>query len=357
MNIYDNFGFFLILNFIILIHMKFFKFTFSCQLKFRSISTHNIQSIAKNLENLNILLVGEGDFSFASSLSKLGICHSLLATTFESKPSLLNAYPHSEKNIAEILENNGKVIYEVDGTKLSDSNLFDYDTIIWNFPHIAGKTNNRYNRQLLQSFFKSAKNSIKPNGTILISLCQDQSGIESHNKIAYDYSWKLIEQASEAGLLVTKKYVFQSILGYKPMGHRGRGGTFDITNSSYYELNLPFLSSTSTSMNSNNKNNCIGIQAALYSHEIKVLCDCKLVNYKLIEKQIKQAIIELSIEHNFADYIWSIHLEDSFQPQIDKISYGIEISYCNVKQPLSREKADLFRIIIEQNLSKKIEYE
>ncbi|KAL6235446.1 hypothetical protein BDW75DRAFT_141174 [Aspergillus navahoensis] len=50
-----------------------------------------------------ILLVGEGDFSFAHSLVTYHRCKNLLATCYDSQETLYAKYPQAEKNIAEII--------------------------------------------------------------------------------------------------------------------------------------------------------------------------------------------------------------------------------------------------------------
>ncbi|KAL5051236.1 hypothetical protein BDW71DRAFT_85188 [Aspergillus fruticulosus] len=50
-----------------------------------------------------ILLIGEGDFSFARSLAVYHRCKNLLATCYDSQEILYAKYPQAEKNIAEII--------------------------------------------------------------------------------------------------------------------------------------------------------------------------------------------------------------------------------------------------------------
>ncbi|KAL4974306.1 hypothetical protein BDW66DRAFT_89856 [Aspergillus desertorum] len=50
-----------------------------------------------------ILLVGEGDFSFAHSLATYHCCKNILATCYDSQETLYAKYPQAEKNISEIV--------------------------------------------------------------------------------------------------------------------------------------------------------------------------------------------------------------------------------------------------------------
>ncbi|KAL4883099.1 hypothetical protein BJY04DRAFT_33349 [Aspergillus karnatakaensis] len=160
-----------------------------------------------------ILLVGEGDFSFAHSLATHHQCQYLVATCYDSEETLCSKYPQAEKNIAGILHssktrsrtravfktgeasNTAKVLYSVDAKKLglpsgggkeirngfpkeerkvpawekkgktrSTGDGKDkggpWDMICFNFPHVGGLSTDvnrqvRANQELLVSFFKA----------------------------------------------------------------------------------------------------------------------------------------------------------------------------------------------------------
>ncbi|KAL4806010.1 hypothetical protein BDV18DRAFT_160869 [Aspergillus unguis] len=165
-----------------------------------------------------ILLVGEGDFSFAHSLATHHRCRNLVATCYDSKETLYDKYPQAEKNIAEILassqpkkqsdkekadETEGpntssssspKVFFSVDAKKLGQKpgggrdirvglprkerkvpawkkkdkdagNMNQnkggpWDMICFNFPHVGGLSTDvnrqvRANQELLVAFFKA----------------------------------------------------------------------------------------------------------------------------------------------------------------------------------------------------------
>lgn len=142
-----------------------------------------------------VLLVGDGDLSFAAALSGLKICRSLTATTWDSRERLTKSFPRAEENI-RLIEGNGDTIqYEVDATNLKDSIKEGdmYDTIAWNFPHIAGKQNIKRNRELVQNFLVSAFSILKYNGMVKISLCEGQSGTKAEDMDQWNFSWKLID--------------------------------------------------------------------------------------------------------------------------------------------------------------------
>ncbi|KAL5334567.1 hypothetical protein BJX70DRAFT_391334 [Aspergillus crustosus] len=159
-----------------------------------------------------ILLVGEGDFSFAHSLATHHRCRNIIATCYDSKETLHKKYPKAEKNIVDILLESKskskarinpktdekptpvKVLFSVDAKRLGspsgggkdvrigfprkvretpawkkDENkkIGDntdkggpWDVICFNFPHVGGISTDvnrqvRANQELLVSFFKA----------------------------------------------------------------------------------------------------------------------------------------------------------------------------------------------------------
>jgi hypothetical protein len=174
--------------------------------------------------------VGDGDLSFAAALSGLKICRSLTATTWDSKERLAKSFLRAEDNIRLIEERGDKVQYEVDATRLKDSiqEGENFDTIAWNFPHIAGKQNIKRNRELVQNFLVSAFSILKGDGMVKISLCDGQSGTKATDMDDWNFSWKLVDQVAEAGCLLTEiePFPLTSFPGYRVSGHRGHGGDF-----------------------------------------------------------------------------------------------------------------------------------
>ncbi|KAJ6094636.1 hypothetical protein N7467_002149 [Penicillium canescens] len=68
----------------------------------------NQRPIVPFLRKDRVLLIGEGDFSFARSLATQYKCRNLCATCYDSKETLEGKYPQVEQNIQAILESSKK---------------------------------------------------------------------------------------------------------------------------------------------------------------------------------------------------------------------------------------------------------
>ncbi len=124
-------------------------------------------------ENLgNILLVGEGNLSFARSILNISalVISDMTATTYEDKKSL----SHEAKiNAAHLQQTGAIVIHGIDATKLADEfNGQKFDTIIFQFPHVGSrdpKYGHNPNHILVRRFLSSVVDILNPSGQVLIS--------------------------------------------------------------------------------------------------------------------------------------------------------------------------------------------
>ncbi|KAK7538977.1 hypothetical protein IWX49DRAFT_599668 [Phyllosticta citricarpa] len=194
--------------------------------------------------NERILLIGEGDFSFARSLVSHHGCADLLATCYDSAEALGAKYPQARDNVAYIEGEGMRVAYGVDATNLAKSKEVKrggvteglagveggarsddvarargkWDRIVFMFPHTGGKSTDvnrqvRFNQELLVSFFRSAVPLLSPSppsptpSTIIVTLFEGEP-----------YTlWNVRDLARHVGLKVQRSFRFQfdAYPGYK----------------------------------------------------------------------------------------------------------------------------------------------
>lgn len=98
-----------------------------------------------------ILLIGEGNFSFAKSLCENYLeegADNLTATCYDTEEVLYQKYEEAKDNVELVRSFGGTVLFEVDGTDLPKAvKKNKYTKIIFNFPHIGKnkETNDRPN--------------------------------------------------------------------------------------------------------------------------------------------------------------------------------------------------------------------
>ncbi|KAF8167559.1 hypothetical protein B0H34DRAFT_682307 [Crassisporium funariophilum] len=118
-----------------------------------------------------ILLIGEGNFSFARALivnppSELQSLppRNITATAYDSEEECYAKYPDAHSIVAALRSSGVEIIFGVDGTRLERVSKLKgrrWDRIVWNFPH-AGKgisdqdRNILSNQVLLLGFLRSA---------------------------------------------------------------------------------------------------------------------------------------------------------------------------------------------------------
>lgn len=128
--------------------------------------------------NEKILLVGEGDFSFALSLAKFfGTARFIVATTINSEEELHQLYSNAIDNIKAFKGFGGTIFTSIDVKfmhKIGELNGRVYDKIVFNFPEIfdIGKKNresfssNKNYKKMIKKFFKSAQHLLDDGGEV-----------------------------------------------------------------------------------------------------------------------------------------------------------------------------------------------
>lgn len=132
----------------------------------------------------HILLVGEGDFSFARSLVEDHGCANVTATSYDSEAEVLEKYPTfaETRDVLQGLTPPVPLHHSIDAAALSsykalkcsrdedeeeDGSVSGWDTIVFMFPHTGGLSTDvnrqvRSNQALLVSFFKSCLETSTP---------------------------------------------------------------------------------------------------------------------------------------------------------------------------------------------------
>ncbi|XP_033129305.1 heavy metal-associated isoprenylated plant protein 41 [Brassica rapa] len=103
--------------------------------------------------NHQVLLVGEGDFSFSCSLaSRFRSASNICASSLDSYDDVVRKYSKARSNLATLKRLGASLLHGVDATKLHlhpHLNSRRFDRIIFNFPH-AGFHGKETDSRLIQ---------------------------------------------------------------------------------------------------------------------------------------------------------------------------------------------------------------
>lgn len=303
-----------------------------------------LQEYLSFYQSKDVLVVGDGDFSFSRDIASTKVCKSLIASSIESKALLANRFPTASSNIEEIVKNNYDVLYEHDATKPDQYPASrSFDIITWNFPHIIGKQNIKHNRALLKDFFSSASSVLrKDTGRILLTLTEKQSGVTVQDKMGWDYSWKLIEQLAGTDLLLTGQYDFTTIEWptYKPTGRRGVSKNFHAGEHRLFQIEK-VQEDCSTK----------AIQVPLFTHEVPLITSEVIINLDQFLQTVREKVISILKKHSLEEYFWSLCFVDFYAGLQGHLNqYTVEITFLSQHKPLNRENINEFRKILQFEL-------
>ncbi|KAM9370006.1 ferredoxin-fold anticodon-binding domain-containing protein 1 [Phaethornis superciliosus] len=177
-----------------------------------------------------ILLLGEGNFSFAASLCQ-GRDLRVLATAYESQKEV-SGREGAPQSIRRLRERGAEVLFSVDCTKLKDyfsPEKREFDCIYFNFPHCGRKAGVVKNRELLAQFFHSSAEVLAEEGEVHVALCNGQGGTPADQpRREWHNSWQIVAVAAGAGFILSGVHPFkaENIHGYKCTGYRSQDKSF-----------------------------------------------------------------------------------------------------------------------------------
>jgi Domain of unknown function (DUF2431) len=182
-----------------------------------------------------ILLLGEGNFTFALAMKSARPDLKIVATSLTSRTEaeqVWGAGPALEQLRASGVE----CLHGVDATQLRASPLAGavFDSTVFLFPHCGQKGRVQMNRVLLAATCASFARDLRCS-SLEIALASGQGGTEADAEQRRAWGWQLPLAAAAGGLLVTEAHRFEEAAwmehGYRSAGcWRGMGrGTRDLS--------------------------------------------------------------------------------------------------------------------------------
>ena len=117
-----------------------------------------------------LLLVGEGNLSFARSLAERTPTPSrIVATTYEAQNAVSEA---TRLNSAALADRGVRVLHSVDAAKLDDQFRPVFGTVAFQFPNAGSRRSvhgGTANHHLIRRFLRSAANVLRKNGVVAIT--------------------------------------------------------------------------------------------------------------------------------------------------------------------------------------------
>ncbi|XP_037493780.1 uncharacterized protein At4g26485 [Jatropha curcas] len=178
-----------------------------------------------------ILLVGEGDFSFAVCLGRaFGSATNIVATSLDSKDELKSKYSKAIVHLKELEELGCTIVHGVDALTMRQHPLLNnksFDRIVFNFPHASliwrehDWLQIELHKKVVEGFLKSARNMLSKNGEAHVT-----------HKTAHPFSnWEIVKLAKQVGLCLVEEVRFNiwDYPGYENKKGYGLGLQCDLT--------------------------------------------------------------------------------------------------------------------------------
>lgn len=189
-----------------------------------------------------ILLVGEGDFSFSLALANaFGSAENMVTTSLDNKDKVLQLYKSAHETLSNLEKLGAKVLFGVDATVMKKHHIIRkmrFHRIVFNFPHAgfygreSAETVIKKHRSLLKMFFMNARTILHEIGEIHVS----------HKEGDPYKKWELVKQAEECGLFLKESVPFTVVdyPGYTNRKGSGRnaGRTFPLGECRTYKFIL-----------------------------------------------------------------------------------------------------------------------
>ncbi|KAH6822820.1 methyltransferase small domain protein [Perilla frutescens var. hirtella] len=171
-----------------------------------------------------ILLVGEGDFSFAASLATaFGSAVNITATSLDTEETLEWKYPTgAAANLRLLKEKRCTIIHGVDACTMTNHHLLShrrFDRIVFNFPHAGFPAFEHHtfqielHRGVVRGFMRSASEMMREKGEVHVT-----------HKTSHPYfRWDIAGVGKEEGFLLLEQanFVITDYPGYQ--NKRGSG--------------------------------------------------------------------------------------------------------------------------------------
>ncbi|XP_010552431.1 PREDICTED: uncharacterized protein LOC104822783 [Tarenaya hassleriana] len=185
------------------------------------------KSVRHYSSNHQMLLVGEGDFSFSLSLAKsFGFASNVCASSLDSYDDAVRKYKNARSNLETLKKLGASLLHGVDATDMHLHPCLKtrrFDRIVFNFPHAGfhGKESDanliRKHRKLVGGFFSCASRMLREEGEVHVS----------HKNKAPFCNWNLEELASRSCLVMTKRVEFKKEYYPGYQNKRGAGSRCD----------------------------------------------------------------------------------------------------------------------------------